>query len=208
MIFLQYSFAPEEHMEGMAGLQPTIAQSLSWVNYTFFRSDSTAAAIPERLLDWRPEDPRGGFQFSLAEIVMHLADARRMFASQLTGVDEAPNYWAPAYWLPDSTDEDSYTFKPYGTKQALLDSLKASREQYAPYLALPATELLRTPPGGRVTFERMLAEYKAAGQDMTVLEQLGPPTIYHVLFMACVHDSGHRGTLHTLLRMHGEIEPD
>lgn len=195
-------------MEGKAEQQPTIGRNLGWVNYTFHRSESTAAAIPEDLLDWRPKDPAGGFQFSLAEIVMHIADARRMFVCQLTGVDESQNYWSPAYWSPTASDADIYKFKPYGNRQALLDSLAASRTLYEPYLALPAAALLHTPPSGRLTFERMLADYRAAGHDMTVLEQDGPPSIYHVLFMACVHESGHRGTLHTLLRINGVIEPE
>ena len=195
-------------MEGKAERQLTIGRSLGWVNYTFHRSDSTAALIPEDLLDWRPVDPAGGYQFSLAEIVMHIADARRMFVCQLTGVDESPNYWSPAYWSPTAADADIYKFKPYVSKHALLDSLAESRELFQPYLALPAPALLYTPPTGSVTFERMLADYRAAGHDMTMLEQDGPPSIFHVLFMACVHESGHRGTLHTLLRMQGLIEPE
>lgn len=186
----------------------TVAESLGWLNYTFSRTENSAAAVPEDLLDWRPEDPSGAFQFSLAEIVMHVADARRMFVSQLTGVDESPRYWSKAYWSPTADEADVYKFEAYAGKQALLDSLKAARELYAPYLAMPASSLMLSPASARPAFERMLAEYTAAGQDMTPLERQGPPTVYQVLFMAAVHESGHRGALHTLLRVKGANPPD
>jgi uncharacterized damage-inducible protein DinB len=194
----------EEPMDASAQAGMTIGKALGWINYIFGRSEATAAAIPGELAGWRPPDPSGAFQFSLAEIVMHMADARRMFASQLTGADETPRYWSPDYWTAQCEDEAlMYRFKDFQGREALLQDLKEARSLYAPYLALPMSSLMLITEGSRTTFARMVADYRAAGQDTVAMEQFGPPSIYQVLLMAVAHEAGHRGALHALLRTHG-----
>jgi len=183
-----------------------IAEHLMWVPYMFSTTEEVAEHLTDDLLDWRPADPTGAWQFSLAEIVMHIADARRMFCSQLSGDDPLPDYWCPSFWSgEDPRDDGSYAFRPHGGRVALLADLKAARELFKPYLTRPASEVGQSTEGTEKFNREMIEQLKAGGADPAPLERSGPSTIYQVLLMTIAHESGHRGALHTLLRINGAI---
>lgn len=176
----------------------TIGDALPWFKMTLDYTDMVAAAIPDALLNWRPEDPAGKFCFSLAEIVMHCADARRMFAGQLSGECNEDEYWSSG-----PTDDGTWPFKELPDKAALLDSLAAARALYQPYLDRPAEDMTAETEGTRSAYHKNIAAMKEHGHDPAMLERAGIPNIVRVLFAVAAHEAGHRGALQTLLRQHG-----
>jgi uncharacterized damage-inducible protein DinB len=161
-------------------------------------TDQVCAHIPDDMLDWRPEHPAGNFMFSLAEIAMHCADARLMFARQLSGDNNTSDYWSAG---PDEAGK--WLFRPYGTKQAIIDSLAAARGELEPFTSRPAEELTATTPGTESAYSKTLSWMKEQGQETAEAEARGPATIMRVLMALTTHESGHRGSLMTLLHMQG-----
>lgn len=182
----------------------TIGQHLPWVNMTLDYTEHLVEKIPDELLDFRPVDPNGHFMFSLAEIAMHCADSRRMFANTLAGIESEEGFWTE--W--DEADAGNelamaWKFKPRGTKQEILESLRSAREQLAPWLSLPLSSLNEATDGTRESFEKNLAKMREKGVDTAEVELRGPSTVNRVLFAVTAHESGHRGSLQTLLRLQG-----
>ena len=176
----------------------TVEDVLPWAKTTLDYTDQLAAIIPDELLNWRPEDPTGRFCFSLSEIVMHIADARRMFAGQLSGATDED-----AYWSPGPGEDGVWPFKELPDKAALLGSLGAARALITPWMERPADDLLAETKGTRAAFEKNLEYMREHGHDTAKLERAGVPGIMRVLFAIAVHEAGHRGSLQTLLRQHG-----
>jgi uncharacterized damage-inducible protein DinB len=178
--------------------QLTIGQSLPWVNMMFDYTEKIAAALPENLRDWRPTDPSGKFFFSLGELVAHMADARLMFARQLTG-----NTSEDGYISSGPNEEGVWPFGDLGTPQDLVARLKTARAELQPWLDKPAAEQWTATDGTTAVFEKNLAQMKEKGQDTVLMEQRGPANVNRILFAVVAHESGHRGVLQTLLRMNG-----
>ena len=129
---------------------------------------------------------------------MHCADGRRMFARQLSGDAREDDYWSEG-----PAEEGVWQFKPYGSKQAILDSLKASRSELQPFLERPASSITEITEGTHKAYEQWLKQMREQGKDTTELESRGPANVVRVLMAATAHESGHRGALQTLLRQHG-----
>jgi uncharacterized damage-inducible protein DinB len=177
---------------------PTIGQVYPWFNMTLDYTDQISALIPEDLLDWRYEDPSGKWTFSLAEQAMHSADARRMFARQIAGNDSTEGYWS------EGPGEDGvWPFKPYGSKQAILDSLQSAREELNAVLNRSAADALEITPGTQATYDKVIAQMKEKDMDTAAAELRGPANLIRVLMATVVHEAGHRGSMQTLLRMKG-----
>lgn len=175
-----------------------IGFGLPWLTATLDSLEQIAALVPEDKLDWRLADPSGKWHFSLAEIVMHSADARRMFARMLTGSESTDGYWSTG-----PGEDGVWPFKPYGTKQTILDSLKESRAELQPFLDRPLSSMSETTEGTRKAFERNLARMRERQLDTANDEKRGPASVLRILMACAVHESGHRSSLQTLLRMHG-----
>ena len=176
----------------------TIGFSLPWLTATLDAMEQVTALIPEDRLEWRLNDPSGKWHFSLAEIAMHSADARRMFARMLSGSESTDGYWSAG-----PGEDGIWPFQPYGTKQAVLGSLKEARTELQPYLDLPLNSLMETTEGTRRRFEQNLARMREKQIDTANDEKRGAATILRILMACAVHESGHRSSLQTLLRMHG-----
>jgi uncharacterized damage-inducible protein DinB len=187
-----------------------ISESLPSLARALNSTDQLCALIPENLLEWRPSDPSGAFQFSLGEIAFHLADSRLQFARQLAG-NEAPE----EDYMLDLTFEDperfkgtKWTLKPYTGKTQMLDYLKAARAEFQVWLDKPASDLLLTTPSSEALFQKALETAEKRGTDTTAMRKRGAATIMRVLTGAVIHETGHRGTLHALLRQHGVNLPE
>jgi len=177
----------------------TVYEALPWLGMTLDYTDKLVELLPEELLDTRPADPSGHFFFSFAELAMHIADARSMFARQLAGSDSEEGYWSEG-----PGEDDVWQFKPHGGKQAIVASLAAAREELQPWGARPVSELLAESEGTRKVYQKYLDGCKEKGKepDGGVLRR-GPANIMRVLMGLSVHEAGHRGALQTLLRLHG-----
>jgi uncharacterized damage-inducible protein DinB len=107
-----------------------ISESLPSLNIT----DQLCALIPENLLEWRPTDPSGAFQFSLAEIAFHLADSRLQFAQQLSGTntDKSEEHYMLQFSFeqPEFQKGAKWALQPYNGKTQMLDYLKAARAEF------------------------------------------------------------------------------
>jgi hypothetical protein len=179
----------------------TIGITFPLLNMTLDGTERFARLIPEDKLDWRLPDPTGRWHFSLAEIAMHCADARILFARQLSGSDRRDGYWSAG-----PTGEDGvWEFEPYGTKQAILDSLRSSRAELQPFLDLPAEASADVVDGVRRSFEKQVAGLREKGmeKEAAAAELRGPASVIRVLLALAVHENGHKGSLGTLLRTHG-----
>jgi len=185
-------------MDSATQAGPTIGQVYPWLNMTFDYTDRIAALIPDELLDWRYEDPSGKWTFSLAELAMHCADARIMFARQISGNDSEEGYWSSG-----PAEDGVWPFKAYGDRQAILDSLRAARAELDEVLNRSADDVLFVPEGTKKVYENVLGQMKDQGTDTASLELRGPANLARVLMAAAVHEAGHRGSMQTLLRMKG-----
>jgi hypothetical protein len=188
-------------MSANSDAMATVGLALPWLTMTLDQTENLAVLIPEDKLDWRLPDPSGRWHFSLAEIVLHCADARLMFSRQLIGEDSGEGYWS-AGPAPDGGD-GVWSFRPYSGGKEVQDALKTARTFLDPFLSLPAGSLTEITDGSRAVFDRNLAMMKEKGADTAIMERRGPANIVRVLMAAAVHESGHRSTLQTLLRMHG-----
>ncbi len=187
-----------------------ISESLPALARALNTTDQLCALIPEALLEWRPVDPSGAFQFSLAEIVFHLADSRLQFARNMSG-NEAPeeDYMLDlTFEQPELFKGAKWTLKPYSGKAQMLEYLKASRAEFQVWLDKPASDLLLTTPGTEAVFHKALETAVKRGTDTTAMRKRGAATIMRVLTGAVIHETGHRGTLHALLRQHGINLPE
>jgi len=178
--------------------QAKVRDVLPWVKLTFDYTDQLAELIPDDKLGWRPEDPSGKWCFSLGEIAMHCADARRMLARQLNGEETEEGYFSS-----EPGEDGVWNFKNAITKQQILDGLKVCRDELEPWLEKPANELLEVTDGTRAVFQKSLDWMKEHGKPVEEAERRGPANIMRVLMAAAVHEAGHRGSLQTLLRQHG-----
>jgi len=182
----------------------SIGQHLPWVNMTLDYTESLVDKIPDELLDFRPVDPNGHFMFSLAELAMHCADSRRMFANTLAGIESEEGMWTE--WDENDAGNEmamTWKFKPRGTKQEILNSLRDARGLLEPWMTLPVSSLNESTEGTRESFNKNLAKMREKGADTADVELRGPSTVNRVLFALTAHEAGHRGTLQTLLRLQG-----
>jgi uncharacterized damage-inducible protein DinB len=179
-----------------------ISESLPSLARALNITDQLCALIPENLLEWRPTDPSGAFQFSLSEIAFHLADSRLQFARQLAG-NETPEKDYMLEYLEKPDDGLHWNLKPYNTKTQMLEYLKASRVEFQVWLDKPASMLLQTTPSSEAIFKKALENAEKRGADTTAMRKRGAATIMRVLTGAVIHETSHRGTLHALLRQHG-----
>ena len=187
----------EENVEASVK-EPTMGVAFPWLNMILDQTEAWAKLIPEDQLDWRPEDPSGKWCFSLGEIVMHCADARIMFARQLSGNDSSDGYCS------EGPGEDGvWKFKHPGGKQAILDCLTTARKELEPFMQMPASAMGEVTEGTQAGYAKQLAKLKEDGKDTAEMEARGPANIVRVLMAAVVHEAGHRGTLLTLLRQKG-----
>jgi uncharacterized damage-inducible protein DinB len=199
----------KEHMNNETLL---ISESLPALPRALNITDQLCALIPENLLEWRPTDPSGAFQFSLAEIVFHLADSRLQFARNLADTHTEEN--EKEYMLdlgfedPEQFKGAKWTLKPYSGKAQMLDYLKAARTEFQVWLEKPESDLLLTTPGTESRFKKALEDAEQRGTDTTAMRKRGAATIMRVLTGAVIHETSHRGTLHALLRQHGINLPE
>jgi uncharacterized damage-inducible protein DinB len=187
-----------------------ISESLPSLARALNTTDQLCALIPENLLEWRPTDPSGAFQFSLAEIAFHLADSRLQFARQLAGRDEPEEHYMLqfAFEQPELQKGAKWTLQPYSGKTQMLEYLKAARAEFQVWLDKPESALLLTTPGSEAAFKKALENFENRGTDTTAMRKRGPATIMRVLTGAMIHETGHRGTLHALLRQNGINLPE
>lgn len=178
----------------------TVGDQLPWTGMMLDYTEKLAEIVPAELLGWRPEDPSGAFCFSLAEILMHCADARLMFVRQLTGEDTTDGYWTTG---EGPGDDGVWSFREHDGKAAIIASLRAARALINEWLAAPESDLLDTTAGTRRVYEQQLEYLRSKELDTAALEQRGPANIMRVLMALTVHETGHRGALQTLLRQKG-----
>lgn len=182
--------------------QVTISEHLPWVDMTLDYTERLIVLTPETMLDYRPENALGHFFFTPAEIAMHLADERREFARMLGGSDSRDGFWTIANWETGG-DGTPWQFREYADNAELLAGLREPRDELAPWLSLPVSELQQPTEGTRAIYAKQLAELQGKGVDTAAMERRGPPTINRVLFSLVTHEAAHRSYLQTILRLQG-----
>lgn len=169
-------------------------------------TEELLAKIPDDLLEFRPEDPSGRFQFSIAEIFAHVADARTMFAT--TYLADVPMDDQEGLYMMSPPDEDG-AWKPnvedFG-RPALERALAEGWGRLAPALEMPESEAFAATPGG-LRMHDAAASRRDAGEEPQPWDERvlswGPATLIRVLATCASHEAGHRGALVSLARRHG-----
>jgi len=193
-------------MDAERQAEATLREALPWVKLTLDYTDRLAAAIPEDLLDWRPEDPSGKWSFSLVEIVKHVSDARFMFIGQLDGedpVDETGDAAPDRYWSAGPGADGEWNFYEHKDKAEVLARLAQARQPIEQWLDRPASGLMDITDGTRAVFEMQIKRLQESGVDVADWHRRGPATVNRVLMALAVHEAGHRAALQTLLRQKG-----
>lgn len=176
----------------------TIGFGYPWIGMTLDQTEQVVATIPEDKLDWRLNDPSGKWHFSLAEIAMHCADARRLFARMLSGSDRTEDYRSGG-----PGEDGEWPFAPYDSKQAILDDLRSARAELQVWVDRPTSAATQITDAARSAWAKNLERMKEKGMDTGVDELRGPASLLRILMACTVHEAGHRSSLQTLLRMHG-----
>ena len=185
-------------MDSQTQSVPIIRDQLPWVTLTLDFTDKLAELIPEDELDWRPVDPSGKWSFSLVEIIKHVTDSRIMFIGQLNGDEDSGKYWS------EPPGEDGmWKFADHKDKAEVVTRLVEARRGIEEWLDKPASMLLEVTDGWRATFEMIIERVKAHDGPVEDYYRRGPANINRVLMALAVHEAGHRGTLHALLRQKG-----
>jgi uncharacterized damage-inducible protein DinB len=176
----------------------SIADALPYLAGNLKQTDAICARIPEAQLQYRPSDPQGNFNFSLAEIALHIADSRRNFISILSGENDP----AALYTLttPNNNNEGQWTFKPIASHAELLAALASAHAVVDGWLQQPASLLLTTTEASQRRFASRIANLQRVGKDTNQAEREGPATVARILGFLVTHESGHRASLITLLR--------
>jgi hypothetical protein len=182
--------------------QQTIGDQMPWYRTTMDYTEKICELVPDQLWSWRPEDPQGRFQASLAEIAMHCADERHAHAQMLSGEIDSD-----VFFTLSPGKDGIHRFREGVSKGDVLISLKNGRALLDEYARLPADRLTEVTDGARAAYARQIATLKAEGIDTTQMELRGAPGIFRVLMGVACHEAGHRGTLYTLLRMNGVSLP-
>ncbi|MCC7477276.1 DinB family protein [bacterium] len=185
-------------MDTAAGQQLSIGAAIAMLRIYFDYTDQVCAAVPEDRMDWRPDGADGGYYFSLAESIQHIADTRLQFARQLEGSDSEEGSWNTGY-----TDSVSPWEFRRGSLAEIMQSLKSSRGMLEPWLERPLADLIQPTAGTRKLYEERLRARREAGEDTSALEARGPSTLASVLFFLSAHEQGHRAVLQTQLRQLG-----
>jgi uncharacterized damage-inducible protein DinB len=189
-------------MDAQAATALSAGDGLPWIGITLDQTDKVAVLVHEGLAALRPTDPLGRFCFSLGELVMHIADSRRMFLGQLDGADYSGGYWAGTGG-PDS--QGVWRFRAPQSWEDVLVSVEWGGTKLREYLARPQHALWEPTEGTLAFFGRYLADLRAAGREEQALayERRGPASLARTLTALACHEAGHRGALQTLLRLQG-----
>lgn len=177
-----------------------VSDLLPFVKETLDKTDLICSLIPEHLLDWRPADPSGRFSFSLGEIAIHIGDSRRSFARVLSGNNTEGGYLSD--FLPQPENGSNWRFKP-ASKTQIMEHLASARLELEEWLYKPADQILESTEASRARFERHIAKLESDGKNTSEALRRGPVSINRTLAYTATHESGHRGSLQTLLRSHG-----
>lgn len=164
-------------------------------------SERVCSLVGAGLWDLRPPDPSGRWTFSLGEFVMHIADARWLFAGQLDGADYSPRYFATSQPRDPGV---SWTFKP-AAPAAAMESLLDGRAALQRWLELPLERLWRPTTGTAAYFHTHQQKLRLEGREAAAeaYARRGPASLARTLSGLVAHESGHRGSLQTLLRLQG-----
>lgn len=185
-------------MDDARDARQTIGEQMPWYGITMDYTENICELIPEKLWDWRPDDPQGYFQASLGEIAMHCADERNEHAQMLNGSTDT----SALFTLTPGVD-GIHGFRAGVRKQDVLLSLKTGRALLDRYAQLPVERLVEVTEGAKAAYERQIASLKDRGIDTRRMELRGAPGIFRVLMGVACHEAGHRGTLYMLLRLNG-----
>jgi hypothetical protein len=179
----------------------TVGEQLPWVVNTFNYTERVVNTITPDLFDWRPDDPSGGFMFSVGELVMHITDSRRDFARQLSGASRDDRYWSPQEFIPE---DGVWTFRPRANYDEIYNCLRMARAELDVWLELPADRLLQPTSESRKLFDYAVEKLENEGKKPSPgMVKRGPLNPMRVMTAAAIHEAGHRGTLQTMLRMNG-----
>lgn len=180
----------------------TAGDGLPWIGITLDHTERITRLVDEERAGLRPVDPLGRFHFSLGELVMHIADSRRMFLGQLDGADYSGGYWADGAG-PDAAG--SWRFHPPASWADVQESISWAGGKLREYLAGPLGALWEPTAGTRSFFEAYLGDLRKAGREEQAAqyERRGPASLARTLTAMACHEAGHRGSLQTLLRLHG-----
>ena len=102
-------------------------------------------------------------------------------------------------------------YKKRAAQQAALarevQQLRAARQELQPFLDLPASSLTAVLQPTLESFDKMVAQLKEQGKDTSEIEARGPANVVRVMMALVAHESGHRASLQTLLRLQGVNAP-
>ncbi len=187
----------------------TIAWALPHLKEGLLATENLLKKIPDDVLSFRPNDATGVFQFSIAEILAHMADARTMF--RLVYLDGVP--------FEDLEGSGNFLMQPpedfegrSGTWTVVADTLDRATLEKAllrgfeglhPLMEGAFSTLLEPTKGGQRIYDQAAAKKKEGEQEGSQMVEWGPTTPLRLLFALATHEAQHRGTLITLARSQG-----
>lgn len=185
-----------------AKAERTLAQIFTWKDRFLTYTDMVCSSVPEDVDAFRPTDPKGGFVFSPLEQAAHIADTRWMFVEWMTGEDCKDRHFMREY----GGTEKPWQFREI-TKDAVISSLKESREKVEEILLWPESKLAESTESLVKTHEAHRKQLQEAGKDTSELDAAGPNVVANVVMFTMAHEQAHRAVLQHMLRMNNVDVP-
>jgi len=185
-------------MEAATAATRTIAEELPWAVTMTGYTDQVCNSVTEENRGCRPEDPSGGFFFSAAEQVMHIADTRWQMLGWLDGNDYSDRVFCNDYPGKDA----EWQFRDAGLDE-IKQSIADSRAKLDEWLGKPAAELQHSTPGLVQAHQQRIEAMRAEGKDTAELEAKGPGKLANTILFLVAHEQAHRASIQLILRMHG-----
>ena len=186
----------------MGATGKTILQALPWFTQMLDYTDQVCAGVTEETGGLKPTDPKGGYFFSVKELLLHIADSRWQCLTWLVGGEEErlfnEEHFLEEYGGPDK----QWKFRQATVAEAQA-CLKAVRQRLEVYLDKPEATMLEPTDALLAAHEAFIKRLREAGKDTAKFEAGGPGNIVNALLFLAAHEQAHRATLQMILRVHG-----
>ncbi|MEP0813666.1 MAG: DinB family protein [bacterium] len=178
----------------------TLAQAIPAYDWCAARTAQVVDKITPDIADWSPPTPDGSYHFRLKDIVAHIGDSYFLGRGRLDGVFSFEKFFLRP---PENFVGQHVTWTPVldFTLNEAKAHLQEARDVWAEVMARPF-ETAHVPSDGALRQFEEMKKLVGEGKMPERFLSFGAANALHATASLMAHETGHRGTLITLLRLH------